>query len=503
MKKLISLLLVLCMASSWLLACSESKQNTDESDTAAAADPSAPSAEGAEAVAETEEIKPDIPDLDFGGEDFTVITAGANDDCGSDWVTYDVFVEEITGDVINDAVYERNDYLMGTYNIVFGEYKTNNTVRGDLVTDIKAGGGSYDAGFTGIMRCQTLGIDGYVYNMYDMPYINLEKPWWDHRLTEDCSLYGDVYLGTGDITVIDNDATWILMFNKKLHADYQLDDIYTLVREDRWYYDTLYEMLKVATLDLDGDGKLKPQIDQFGFVTTANTCYGLLYASGEQLAPKNAEGIPTLITDLDRVTRVVEKAGMILGDLDNVFVSDRTSYGTDDLRYIFEEGRALFYGEVAQCIIRMRNSETEFGVIPWPKFDEGQSRFYNFVHNTAAKAVVIPVSQNNTEMAGAIIEVMAAKSMTTLTVAYYDTALTYKYMRDQESSEMMDIILSSRCYDPAYINEWGSFSGTVFNVIYGGGTGLASAWQRSIKLFGKSRDKALEKLEKLQAQRAG
>ncbi|MBQ2545704.1 MAG: hypothetical protein II557_05375, partial [Clostridia bacterium] len=350
-KRAFSLLLALLFSASCLIGCSESKTNADEGAPAAPVNetPAAVNPED-EPEDETAEILPDIPELDFGGSDYVICTSGSSDDNGVDWVTYDVYVEELNGEVINDAVFERNLYLNETYNINLRADVTSGAVHSSLQTDVKAGGGTYDAGFTGIMRGQTLGTQGITHNMFAVPYVDLSKPWWDHRLTEDCTLLGDVYLGTGDITVIDNDATWILMFNKQMHDDLGLEDLYTLVREDRWYYDTLYTMLQTATRDTDGNGKLQPKIDTFGFVTTANTCYGLFYASGEQMAPKDEEGIPTLRTDLDRITSVVEKAGMILGDLDHVFVADRTGYGTDDLRYIFEEGRALFYGEVAQCI---------------------------------------------------------------------------------------------------------------------------------------------------------
>ena len=501
-KRAICLLLAALTAASALMGCSESKTNTDAVETTPSAPTAAPSAadETLPPEEETGELQPDIPALDFGGADFIVCTSGANDDNGVDWVTYDVFVEELNGEVINDAVFERNLYLNETYNINFGAVVTDSTVHASLQSDVKSGGGTYNAGFTGIMRGQTLGTQGYTHNMYDIPYVDLSKPWWDHRLTEDCTLLGDVYLGTGDITVIDNDATWILMFNKQMHEDLQLEDLYDLVREDRWYYDTLYEQLQTATRDTDGNGKLEPKVDTFGFVTTANTCYGLLYASGEQIAPKNAEGIPTLLTDLNRITAVVEKAGAILGDLDHVFIADRTSYGTDDLRYIFEEGRALFYGEVMQCITRMRNSETDFGVIPWPKFDEGQKGFFNFVHNTAAKAIVVPVTVADLDMAGAIVEAMAAKSMYTLTPAYYDVCMTYKYVRDEESASMLNLILESRCFDPAYINDWGLAS-TTYNVIYAGGANFASKWNGQVKVFNKMKDKMMTKFEDLKAER--
>ncbi len=492
---LAALLLILPLAS-----CSESKTNAEE-ETAPVAEP--PSASDETVPVEEEEpaeILPDIPELDFGGEDFTFLTSGTSDDNGSDWITYDVSAEELNGEVINDAVFERNSFLMETYNFKFIEIKASSTVHDTLRKDVKGGGGAYDAGFTGLMRAQTLAADGFTHRMSDIPYVDMSKPWWDHRAAEDMAMFGDVYCGTGDITVIDNDATWILMFNKQMILDLQLESIYDLVREDRWYYDTLYDMLRTASRDVDGNGKMEGPTDIFGMCTTGNTCYGLLYASGEKVAPKDADGMPTLISDLNRITSVVEKAGMILGDLDHVFICDRTGYSTDNLRHIFEEGRALFYGEVMQCITRMRESETDFGVIPWPKFDEAQSKYYNFVHNTAGKCIVLPVSQGRMEMAGAIIEAMAAKSMYTLTPAYYDVCMTYKYVRDEESSGMLNLILESRCFDPAYINDWGLAS-TAQSVIYNGGTNFASKWNGQVKVFNKMKDKMLTKFEDLKAER--
>ena len=88
-----------------MASCSESKTNTDAETTPTASTPSSTDeVVVAEDIAEeTAEILPDIPELDFGGEDFTFLTNGANDDCGSDWITYDVTAEELNGEVINDA----------------------------------------------------------------------------------------------------------------------------------------------------------------------------------------------------------------------------------------------------------------------------------------------------------------------------------------------------------------------------------------------------------------
>lgn len=213
---------------------------------------------------------------------------------------------------------------------------------------------------------------------------------------------------------------------------------------------------------------------------------------------KDNDGMPYLCEDVERMAGVVEKAGQIMSDKMNV-VSSADS--TDDLRHIFEEGRALFYGEVMQCIIRMRESETEFGLIPWPKYDETQDRFYNFVHATAGKVVTVTAAAQDQEMSGAIVEAMAAKSKYTLTPAYYDVALTYKYMRDTDSAEMLDIILESRRFDLGYVYNWGNLYSNLKSIISAGKDTFASTWEKGQAAFNTAMDKTLEKYEELASQR--
>ena len=492
MKKhtIIALLLALITIAPTLLSCAADPVETT---------PVAVETETAETQPEEEtELLPDIPALDFGGEEFMFLTSDENDTNGVDWMTYDVWVENTTGDVINDAVFERNLYLEETYNVKMAEMQgvTETLAK----QDVTAGTGEYDAVMTNITAAANLAQAGYTLSMYDLPYIDLTKPWWDQGCLEDLELLGNIYFATGDITVIDNDATWVLMFNKQMHEDHGLDNIYDLVREDAWTYDVFHDMLLQASVDTDGNGKMEWKVDTFGMVTTGDSCQGLYYASGEKLVYKDSDGMPYLCTDAERMVGVVEKAGQIMSDTQNV-VTGTSGATTDELRYIFEEGRGLFYGEVMQCIIRMRESETQFGLVPWPKYDEAQDRYYNFVHATAGKVVTVTAAAQNPEMSGAIVEAMAAKSKYTLTPAYYDVALTYKYMRDTDSAEMLDIILESRRFDLGYVYNWGSMYSNIVSIITSGKDTFASTWERGQKSFNTAMEKTLQKYEELNAQR--
>ncbi len=413
-------------------------------------------------------LMPDLPDKDFGGETFTILDSSENDTNGADWVTYDVYSEGENGDAINDAVFARNLWLSETYNVVIAEKKSVSTTLSDTQKAVLAGDDIYDAVMTNISASATLAQNGQTWDMYEIPYIELTNPWWDQNAIETLSIAGHMNYATGDITVIDNDATWVLMFNKQLAENLNLDSFYDRVNNDQWHYDYFEKLTVDASLDLNGDGVLKCYDDQYGMVTTNMTAVGIFYSSGLMIAGKDENDLPVLALDTNLAATVVERTAEWFTNKNVVCYNGGPSMYTSpaEVREAFQNGQGLFYGEVMQCIIRMRQSETDFGLIPWPKYTENQDRYYNFAHATATKMITVPLTQTDLEMAGVVLEAMAAKSKYTLTPAYYDISMNNKYMRDEESIAMMDIILESRCFDLGYVYDWGSLFSKLHSKLY-------------------------------------
>ena len=108
MKKHFALLLAALLLSTPLLAsCASDSPDTPSTDTAAA------DTQPADTTAETtRENYPDsLPALDFGGENMNIHVRG---DAGC---IDEVFVEELTGEVVNDAVFERNEMVEERLNV--------------------------------------------------------------------------------------------------------------------------------------------------------------------------------------------------------------------------------------------------------------------------------------------------------------------------------------------------------------------------------------------------
>ena len=116
--KAASRLLCLLLALTIPAISSCGKQTLDSQQTSAQTDNENNSSE---TTVETE-LVPDLPAYDGGGRDFTILGKMEVNMSGR-WTALDVYVEEQNGEIVNDAVYDRNIELENKYNINI-KYKT-------------------------------------------------------------------------------------------------------------------------------------------------------------------------------------------------------------------------------------------------------------------------------------------------------------------------------------------------------------------------------------------
>lgn len=161
-----------------------------------------------------------LPVVDFEGQDFTIATQAA---VGTS--EKEIWVLEMDGDVINDAIFTRNLAVNERFNCSI-ILKT-----GDVVSITKqavaAGDDTYKLVYPSIVDGASLAQQAYLLNYLDFEHVNIYEQWWD-RGTAALEISGKVYFMNGDINILDNDVTYILMFNKKIITDVGLDDLISL-----------------------------------------------------------------------------------------------------------------------------------------------------------------------------------------------------------------------------------------------------------------------------------
>lgn len=445
------------------------------------------STEEAETTAEVEE-QPDLPTVNMDGKEFVFIVRGPS---YNEWQSQDIYVEEQNGEPIVDAVYTRNVFLEDKYNMKIREHGSSD-VGNEARRSIVAGSSDYDVVMANTSETSSLATQRLLYNLHNLPYLDLSRDWWDQRSVKQLSIGNRLFFCTGDLSIMANDATWILMFNKPMILDNKLESPYDLVNENRWTIAKMLEMAKVTVKDLDGDGKMKHDVDSYGFVTHESSNEGFFFGSGCNIVTKDENDMPQLSMMNERVLKVIEEAYDLIGNREIVVNGSVQSLDpVKQMQPIFESGRSLFYGEVMQCIIRLRTMEIDFGVLPFPKLDETQATYNHFIHVTAAM-MSVPVTNLELENTSIMLEAMAAKSKYTLQKAYYDICLEGKFMRDDESAAMLDIILDTRNFDIGYIYNWGNLFTHFRTVLTNGKGDFASKYAKAESSAYKQMEKTVE-----------
>ena len=120
---------------------------------------------------------------------------------------------------------------------------------------------------------------------------------------------------------------------------------------------------------------------------------------------------------------------------------------------VFAEGRAFFCGITFQKIETfLREMEDDYGVLPNPKYDENQQNYSTCVSG-AGSMVVSPKTCTDPEFVGSMLEAMAAVSYDMITPDLIDTMASTKNVRDQESSEVVQMIIRNRNFDTARMHD--------------------------------------------------
>jgi len=404
----------------------------------------------------TERIQPDLPEnLNYDGETFMFLVTGPGYGFGY-YETVDIYTEEQNGETLNDAVYMRNRNVEEKLNINIAEYKSDN-VAGDAKKTIAAGESAYDAIFANMFDSAGMAQNHLTMNIKEILYIDLDKPWWDKNAENELSVKNKLYFTTGDISTKVKACTRMQIFNKKLMKDFDLGDPYEYVKNDAWTFDVYSQMVKSIYVDVNGNGE-KDDDDIYGFILDSAPLWPIR-SFGERLTTNDKEGYPQITIDNDRFYNAAVKVMDLYNDETVCRHIDKMKFGSDFsnvytyARALFAQDKFLFHLGLPLILDEFRNMESDFGLLPCPKLDKNQARYYHIVDGEAVM-LSVPIT-SNAERAGTVLEAMAAESMYIVTPAYNEVLLKRKYVRDNESEFILDIVNETRTYDLCIIFRWG------------------------------------------------
>ncbi|MGM9624875.1 MAG: hypothetical protein ACI3XM_04115, partial [Eubacteriales bacterium] len=207
-------------------------------------------------------------ELNFNGAHLRTMVNSSKDNV----MTSDIYLEKETGDVVDDAIYRRRVYVEELLNIVFDPSVAMEVsdASSAIRRTVNAGDDAYDLYLEHMIQAGSDTLTGIFLDWYDIPHMNFTNPWYPQDSIESMTVDGTMYLLLSDVMRSALHNTYCYYFNKEIAANYDLPDIYELVRSGTWTIDKVTELSKDVYQDLNGNGQHDEE-DRYGYATSIDS----------------------------------------------------------------------------------------------------------------------------------------------------------------------------------------------------------------------------------------
>lgn len=440
--------------------------------------------EAAAAAETTTELPgPELPELKYGNKPI-VIYKREGDGAGR---LIDYTFDELSGDVLNDAVYYRNLAVEEKFEVdvqevvgagdAYGTNARNTIMAGDDAYQLVAAHARLAFDYPGA---------GLALDWYQLPYVDFDHEWWDRHMLEGMTIGKKLFVLPDDLSESALKETKIYIFNKDLFAKYDLELPYQAVRDGLYTFDRFAKDAAAFSYDLDGDGTLDIEKDQYGFAATWwGTPINIIWTAGLRIVQGvGDDGRLEIVLDVAKADEVFTKLFDFF-DQDCAWLvrQDGTSYTSD----AFRQGRLAMTEATIISLVSFRDVDYDIGCVPPPKFYEEMTGYATGV-DAGCSGIILPITNGDLDMLSAVLEYWMYLQYRDVAPVYFETVCKTKAARDADSAEMLDIIRANRFYDIGYYLS--SFTmNSIGHDLSTSNKGFASWYESKLKAAQKSLDK--------------
>lgn len=362
------------------------------------------------------------------------------------------------GEIIPEAITERNNRVYEKIGVEIESLPTEGRgnwsgYQNSLEKSVASGANDFDAICSAAYGAYHCAVQQLLVNLEAIDSLDLSHPWWSQRSRKSFDFGADtpiVYYINGDINYFDNWGSSCFLFNKNFLIDHGHDLPYDLVREYKWTFDAMSSMAANMYSDLDGNGKKKAN-DAFGVVANTGIMERYLPANGFDYIIRN-ERDEFVLNETEEFINAAETLFNYLRYDENVYL-DNGGYSA-----IFYRGDAGFSEDNLSAIRRASaEMEDDYGVLPFPMWEESQQEYGCSVNEAWATVCGVTVTADK-ETVGLVMDVMGAYSPETVTKAVIDRGAMIRNARDEDTADMIRIIMDSAEFPFSLLVEWGGIN---------------------------------------------
>lgn len=490
MKKIFALLLILCMLLPMVVACTDDppvESSSSQESSSQAPSESTPDESESESgnsgnpnpVEPKDKFSSKDTVLDnWTGKTLNVLVTRYGETAGAPWGQMELNPASF-GETINAAFNERQAVILEKYGVTVRwiDAMGAQTIYGDLSTAMTSKDTTYEVAMPRAHEVQSLVQNGVVLDMAQSDYLTFTKnDYFSNAAYEAFTVANRTLFAAGDYDFSDEQTAYTIFFNKELAAEYGIEDLYSAVKDGSWTYDTLRNLSRAVSGD-DGNG-VQGDEDTYGFATkNVARFYTFAGVFEAYVDPDLGEYVVTLNKDPAKVKKIVANMIEVVkgttwarqGQDDKGVNGWGGSWGSHALD-AFNEKRVLFFEEVAQNIDHMGSITFELGILPFPKLDEEQDRYYVPTTTVQTTFICAPQCTSDKDFSFYFIDVLSWTGSEYVMEAYYD-----KLAASVGGEEDMDIfheyVFKNIVYDVGAItNSWNGLLTDVRGKSYANGT---------------------------------
>ena len=370
--------------------------------------------------------------------------------------TNEVYAAELNGDRVNDAVFKRNSILQEKYNCEIREERVENAWRAEKDA-LLAGEYRYDYIYASLGQLSNFSSSGLLADLNTLESIDLDRSRWDQNAREGLPMVGKLFYLSGDAGTMDDRATWIMLFNRDLAEKNHLESPFALVTKGEWTVAKMLEYMEICAEDVNGNGVMEPETDVYGYA-------GDPYSNWIHVAACNtALSVPLPGIGFEISPVIDAKVLEVWAELKPLLTSPARA--VSDSEALFRNGQGLFHATNAGEALSFGEDLYQYGVIPMPKRNASQEKYWSSVHGSLFCCYAIPYTADRAEdaadngfadgreQAAYFLDAFAYHSKDTLTVAFYSQFI-HPWSAPEEGVAIVELCFQNKLLDPLCLFRW-------------------------------------------------
>ncbi len=390
-----------------------------------------------------------LPEMDWGGDSFYIL--GRDGGTYEQFTNFEIWRENMPGDVVGDAVWTRNQNLLTKYNFVVEQELVSNPYT-EAQTLYDAQDDIYDLVIYRPINVFNHASSGYLLDLNSIDYLNFNHTAWSNYANEQLTVGDKLYCTANKFLLQDKARTYTMFYNRELARDNSLGYLEDHIDNNTWTLEEFEKCCRIFAFDIDGGGA-GGMGDSFGVAAESHASFAALLYGANFTLGTNSYGEIELTGATNEMNDIVTAAGKVWFDKTVTCVpADFPGTGPSEPFNIFVDERSLFMisfpsdfdastgGLNTKC-------DFEFGFMPFPKIDASQERYYNMMNYHNCSVFAIPYTVVDPSQIGFYLEAISEESVTTTYPAYVESKCKIQDSYDELTAKILDLCFESTSYD--------------------------------------------------------